>query len=223
MNRNILIGLAIVFFAALAGGTWILTQPSRAPEVTAFATPDAPTQIADDLPLVVEMSMGNADAAVTVIEYASFTCPHCEHFHATVYDQLKKNYIDSGKINFIYREVYFDKYGLWAAMVARCGGPLRYFGIADLIYDTQSEWLASRTDQGIAADLRKLGLKAGLDADKLDVCLNDNDMAKALVATYQTNAAADDVNATPTFIINGQKYSNMSYEDFSAILDEKLG
>ena len=223
MNRNILFGLAALVIAVLAGGTWVLTQPQRAPQVSQIDVPDAPVKVADDLPEVSEMSLGNPDAAVTVIEYASFTCPHCRTFHETVFDQLKANYIETGKIRFIYREVYFDKFGLWAGLVARCGGPVRYFGITDLIYETQPEWLASRNDAGIAQDLRKLGLTAGLGADELDACLTDGQMAQAMVAAYQQNASADEVTSTPSFIINGQKYSNMSYADFSAILDEKLG
>ncbi len=223
MNRNILIGLAILVTGVLAGGTWVLTQPTRTPDVTQFEVGDTPVQVADeDLPEVVEMSLGNPDADVTVIEYASFTCPHCANFHSQVYGELKANYIDTGKINFIYREVYFDKFGLWAGMVARCAGPDRYFGISDLIYDTQSEWLASRNEAGIAQALRKLGLTAGLTEEQLDACLADGSMAQAMVAEYQKNAQADDINSTPSFVINGQKYSNMSYTDFSAILDEKL-
>ncbi len=74
-----------------------------------------------DTSMIKEMSIGNPDAAVTVIEYASFTCPHCASFHASSFKQLKADYIDTGKINFIYRDVYFDRLGLWAAIVARCG------------------------------------------------------------------------------------------------------
>ena len=89
MNRNILFGLAALVIAVLAGGTWVLTQPQRAPQVSQIDVPDAPVKVADDLPEVSEMSLGNPDAAVTVIEYASFTCPHCRTFHETVFDQLK--------------------------------------------------------------------------------------------------------------------------------------
>ncbi len=91
-----------------------------------------------------------------------------------------------------------------------------------MIYDTQREWLAPGEAAGIADNLRKIGLKAGLDAGQVDACMKNNDMAKAMVATYQANATKDEINSTPSFVINGQKYSNMSYEDFSKILDEKL-
>lgn len=171
---------------------------------------------------VPDMAMGPADAKVTVVEYASYTCPHCAHFDADVMPKLKADYIDAGKIRFVYREVYFDKYGLWAAMVARCGGEMRYFPIQDMLYSTQAEWLKSGNDAGIADALRKIGLKAGIDKDALAACMNDGKMAEAMVATYQANATKDGIDSTPSFVINGEKYSNMSYEDFAKILDAKL-
>lgn len=172
---------------------------------------------------VAEMTLGNPDADVTVIEYASFTCPHCRSFHETVFKDLKANYIDNGQIHFVYREVYFDRFGLWAAMLARCAGEERYFALADLIYQTQSDWTAGGDPADIADNLRKLGLTAGMSKEEIDVCLQDGDKARALVAVYQENAKADDVNSTPTFIIDGKKYGNMNYADFAAILDERLG
>ena len=174
-------------------------------------------------PAIPDMVMGSADAPVTVVEYASFTCPHCQHFHETVFGELKKNYIDTGKVKFIYREVYFDKYGLWASMVARCGGEMKYFGIADILYDTQKDWIGDGQDFTIGENLKKIGLKAGISPDALDACMKDNEMAKALVANYQKNAETDGVDATPTFFIDGVKHSNMAYEEFAKLLDEKLG
>ena len=84
------------------------------------------------------------------------------------------------------------------------------------------DWLAPGEDAGIASNLRKIGLKAGLSGEALDACMKDNDMAKAMVATFQTNAKKDDINSTPSFVIDGQKYANMSYEEFAKTLDEKL-
>jgi protein-disulfide isomerase len=203
MRRRTLITSSLALAAALALPGMALAQDA------AIAIPD--------------MVLGSPDAPVTVVEYASFTCPHCQNFHATVFGELKKNYIDTGKVKFVYREVYFDKYGLWASMVARCGGEMKYFGIADIIYDTQKDWIGDGQDLTIGENLKKIGLTAGIAPDALDACMQDNDMAKALVANYQKNAEADGVEATPTFFVDGEKYSNMSYEDFARILDERLG
>ncbi len=171
---------------------------------------------------ILEMSMGNPDAKVTVMEYASFTCPHCKNFHASVLKDLKRDYIDTGKINFIYREVYFDRFGLWGGILARCGGPDRYFGIADQLYAQQSDWLADGDPARIVGNLRQIGKAAGLSDDELNACFNDGEKAQAMVALYQINAEADGINSTPSFVINGEKFSNMNYADFAAAIEEKL-
>lgn len=170
---------------------------------------------------IEDMVLGEADAPVTVIEYASFTCPHCASFHAGAFKELKKNYIDTGKIRFIHREVFFDRYGLWAGMVARCGGADRYFGVADLVYSGQRDWTKGEP-ANIAENLRRIGRTAGLSNEQLDACLQDANLAESLVAWNDTNTRADGINATPSFVIDGELHSNMSYDDFAALLDEKL-
>ncbi len=172
---------------------------------------------------VIEMAKGPADAEVTVIEYASFTCPHCATFHSDVYPQLRANFIDTGRVRFVMREVYFDKYGLWAGMLARCAGPVRYFGMVDLIFSRQSEWLAGRPDDTVViSDLYKLGRQAGMTNDEMEACLQDRDFAEALLAEYQKNAEADNVRGTPSFVINGEMHSNMGYAAFADLLNTKL-
>jgi len=229
MNRRVVLaaGLAIV---VAAGGLWFggrssqpamtpITLAAQAQEATSSATPSV-SSVASKVP---DMILGKEDAPVTILEYASYTCPHCAKFHETVWDKFKTNYIDTGKVKFIYREVYFDKFGLWAAMVARCGGPDKYFGISDILYNTQKDWLSPTTEQGIADALHKIGLSAGMTDDQVKACMNDQDQAKAMVTAYQTNATNDKIEGTPTFIINGEAHSGeMSYEEFAALVDAKL-
>ncbi|MEJ6477722.1 MAG: protein-disulfide isomerase [Paracoccaceae bacterium] len=218
MNKTL--SIAALAVAIIAGGTWFLTRPV-APTDTMFGA--AIAQDADvDTSGVIEMVQGGADATVEVIEYASFTCPHCANFHGDQYPQIKANYIDTGKIRFVYREVYFDRPGLWASMVARCGGPLRYHGIVELIYEQQREWAGSGDPSIIADNLRNIGKVAGLTDEALDVCMADAESAQALYTWSETNREADDISGTPSFIINGEPYSNMSYAEFAAVLDEKL-
>jgi protein-disulfide isomerase len=185
----------------------------------ALATLAAPVAAQEDA--ITEMTMGPEDAKVTIIEYASFTCPHCASFHNGPLKELKAEYIDTGKIHFVYRDVYFDRFGLWASMVARCGGPDKFFGIADMLYAQQRDW-AQGEPAAIADSLRRIGKLAGIEPDALEACLNDRDKAQALVAWYQENATAHDVNSTPTLIINEKTYGNMAYADLKAIIDEKL-
>ena len=171
---------------------------------------------------IPDMTLGDENAPVTMIEYASFTCPHCANFHADTFKRLKDAYIYTGKVRFVYLEVYFDRYGLWASMVARCGDGARFFGIAEMIYDTQRAWTSGDDPATIAENLKRIGRTAGLDNDTLDACMTDAAKAESLVAWYRANAEADGIEATPSFMIDGQPYSNMSFGDFSDILDKKL-
>jgi len=215
-RRSVIFSAAALALAAGAGVTFSLGGPS--PVGAAFGQ-----EAAVDTSRVLEMSLGNPEADVTVIEYASFTCPHCRTFHEGAFKQLKADYIDTGRIRYIYREVYFDRLGLWAGLLARCAGPERYFGMTEMVYATQADWIGNGDPATVAGNLRRMGRTAGLTDDQVDACLQDGDMARAMVAVYQENAEADGIESTPSFVINGEKYSNMSYEEFSAILDEKLG
>lgn len=183
--------------------------------------PAVAQEAAPDTSQIVEMTMGPEDAKVTIIEYASFTCPHCANFHKGPLKQLKADYIDTDKVHFVYRDVYFDRFGLWASMVARCGGGEKFFGISDMLYEQQREWTQGEP-AAIADNLRRIGKVAGLEPDAVEACLNDTDKAKALVAWYQENAETHGVESTPTLVINEQKYSNMAYDDLKAIIEEKL-
>lgn len=228
MNKTL--PIAALSLAIVGGGAWFLTQPGDAPGEAALLPGAASAQAASgdaaaeiDVSTIEEMALGAEDAPVEVIEYASFTCPHCATFHANTYPQLKADYVDTGKVRFVYREVYFDRFGLWASMVARCGGQERFFGISEMIYAQQSDWVAGGDPAQIAQNLRRIGKTAGLEDAELDACLSDATKAQTLVAWFEQNAAEDDITSTPTFIIDGEKHSNMAYADMQAILDEKLG
>jgi len=173
-------------------------------------------------PEVRDFSLGDPDAPVKITEYASFTCPHCADFHATVWKSLKSEYIDTGKVRFTLREVYFDRYGLWAALVARCGGELRYFGIADMLFDRQGDWATQQDPTVAVASLRTIGLTAGLTNEQLDACLSDPAQVDALIAHFEEGMRADQVEGTPTLFINGEKHPNMTWHDLKAIIDETL-
>jgi protein-disulfide isomerase len=199
----------------LAAAVFALSMGAAVAQTTTDAPAATPVEI-------VDFGIGPLDAKVKVIEYASFTCPHCARFHADVFTKIKADYIDSGKIRFEYREVYFDRYGLWAGMIARCGGEMRYFGISDILFDTQKEWAASDDPKVVSENLKKIGRSAGMDDAALDACLQDKPKAEAMLAHYQANFAADGIEGTPTFMINGVKHSSMGYEDFKAVLDAEL-
>ena len=197
-----------------------LTAPAEAVATEVADNSDGDAEV--DTSTIPDMMIGNPDAKVTVIEYASYTCPHCASFHTGTFKDLKKNYIDTGKINFVFREVYFDRYGLWASMITRCAGPEKFFGLTDLMFQSQSSWTRAGEPAAIIDELRKLGRLAGIDGETLEVCLNDNDKAKTLIAWYQEKAGADNIDSTPSFIINGKKHTNMSFPEMSEIIDAEL-
>lgn len=218
MNRLIPIIVAVV--VGIAGGVYYLTQNSEpAVAQTSVETPEASDVDTSGIP---EMILGDPDAPITLIEYASYTCPHCASFHENTYPQLKADYIDTGKVKFVFREVYFDRFGLWASQLARCGGEERFFGITDHLMKTQSDWARAGDPVAIADAIRKIGRISGLSNEAIEACLQDEEQQKSLVAWYQTNAANDGVTGTPSFVINGTKYSNMSYADLKGILDGLL-
>jgi protein-disulfide isomerase len=174
------------------------------------------------LPEVPELVLGSPDAKVTVTEYASYTCPHCANFHEAVFKPLKADYIDTGKVRFVFREVYFDRYGLWAAIMARCGGDLRYFGISGILFEKQQEWAASEDPTAVVENLKTIGRAAGMDDATLTQCFENAQMAEAMVQTFQKNMEADQVEGTPTIFVNGAKHGNMTYDDLKALIEAEL-
>jgi protein-disulfide isomerase len=208
---------------AMAVGTYALLRPEQGsmPLLPQPANAQEATGAMGETPEIVEMVLGDPDAPVEVIEYASFTCPHCRTFHENTLPRLKADYVDTGQVRLVYREVYFDRFGLWAGMVARCAGPTRYFGVVDLIYERQAEWTQG-APADVAENLRRIGRTAGLSNEQLDACLTDAAMAQALIEHDTANREVHDIPGTPHFVINGEMHSNMSYEDFSGLIDAAL-
>ena len=219
MKKTYVIGL--VFVVALGIGAYMVTAPTPAPSgltAPSFGAANATETGEIDTSSVLEMTLGATDAPIQMTEYASYTCPHCRTFHKDVFQKLKADYIDKGKLQFTYREIYFDRYGLWGSIIARCGGADKFFAITDLLYAKQSEWTKG-TPAEIAENLRRIGFTAGLSQDNVQSCFADGEKAQKLVAWYEANRAADEISSTPSFIINGVKYSNMPYSEMQQILD----
>ncbi|MDV4144815.1 MULTISPECIES: DsbA family protein [Shimia] len=226
MNR--IVPILLVALAVVAGAAYWVTQGNTED----VATTNSTTLIAsnetstDAAPAedrgIVEMVLGQADAPIELIEYASFTCPHCATFHEQILKPLKADYVDTGKVKVVFRDVYFDQLGLWASMIARCGGEEKFFGITELLMKGQRDWARSGDPVAIVDELKKIGRIAGVDQEKLDACMRDEDKARALVEWSEANVSGHDIEGTPTMIINGEKHSNMSYADLKKILDAKL-
>jgi len=217
MKKTYVIGLA--FILALGIGAYMVKAPTPS-GLTApgFGAANATEAGEIDTSSILEMTLGAEDAPIQMTEYASFTCPHCRTFHKDVFQKLKADYIDTDKLHFTYREIYFDRYGLWGSIVARCSGADKFFAISDLLYTKQAEWTKG-TPAKIAENLRRIGITAGLSQKDVQSCFTDGEKAQNLVAWYEANQAEDEISSTPSFIINGAKYSNMSYAELQKILD----
>ena len=188
-----------------------------------FHSPDSLVAKAQDgNATYAEMSIGNDQATVTVVEYASFTCPHCGSFHEEVFGRLQEEYIDTGKINFELREVYFDLPGLWAGILARCGGSEKYFGIVDLLFERQPQWSRRESALEIVEELTRIGLVAGIEKNDIDACFQDGESAEILYNAYKQFAEDDGIKSTPSFVIDGELYGYMQFDEFSGILDGLL-
>lgn len=221
MNRILTAGA--VALALIAGGAWYMTQGTGSGMGDVQLPAAASAQETEvDTSTITEMIKGDPEAPIEVIEYASYTCPHCATANATLIPKLEENYIDTGKVRFVYREVYFDKFGVWASLIARCGGEEKFFGITDLMYKGQQDWVRAGNEAAIVDELRKIGRLAGMESDQIESCLNDDEKIATLITWFQQNAAEHGIDSTPSFVIDGETYSNMSYEEFSAILDDKL-
>ena len=213
MNMQTKLGLGLGALV-MAAGLWAIAPAAAVAEETTAAAAAAIE--------VKDFSLGSPDAKVKIVEYASFTCPHCAHFHETSFGPLKAEFIDTGKVQFIAKEVYFDRPGLWAAMIARCGGDMKYFGISDILFSTQSEWPASQDPAVVVENLKKIGRTAGMEDAAMDVCMKDAANAQAMIDHSEAGMTADGVEGTPTLIINGVKHSNMGYPELKAIIDAEL-
>lgn len=171
----------------------------------------------------IEMSKGDLKAPVIFVEYASLTCSHCATFHTEVFPKLKEDYIDTGTVKFVHREIYFDKAGLWGALTARCTNSAdRYFGMLDLLYSEQSTWSRFDNSNEIVDGLLRISAKSGIERGKVISCLEDQEKALNLVNQMKKYTSEDDIESTPTFMINGKKYSNRPYEELKQIIQREL-
>jgi protein-disulfide isomerase len=150
-----------------------------------------------------DMVLGAENAPVTIIEYASMTCPHCANFHETVYPELKKKYIDTGKVRFIFREFPLDPLAAAGFMLARCGGKDKYFPIIETLFQQQKDWVVQRP----LGPLLAIAKQAGFTQQSFEACLNDRKLQGEVESVRNTAAEKFGVSSTPTFFINGKKFT----------------
>ena len=169
---------------------------------------------------IKEMALGSKDAPVTIQEFSSLGCPHCANFHRNTLPQIKKEYIDTGKVRLIFTDFPLGSPALAASMVARCAGPKKFFGFIEIIFSSQSQW--ARSNDPLKA-LSKVARFGGMSIADVDACLKYQDLLTHIRQNAQVAMDKHKVNSTPTFVINGELVSGaQSFESFKKVIDKAL-
>ena len=164
-----------------------------------------------------DLALGDPNAPVTLIEYFSLTCPHCEWFHKNIYNRLKPEYVDTGKLRYIARDFPLNMPAVQAAILAHCAGRDRYFTFVDVLFQTFDDWARSGE---YAEKLAQIGELGGVSRDRFDACLADKELENSIFQGMSAAQAEYDVNSTPTLILNGERYEGkMSFEAFARHID----
>jgi protein-disulfide isomerase len=234
-NQNVVIAIIVVAVAAV-GGYWyisnnsgddIVSMAEKAPASAASdATPSAsgtPRGLSVDLPPLpegmTEMVLGDPDAPVTMLEFASLTCPHCADFDVDRLPDLKKEYIDKGLLKIIFRDYPLDGLALRAAMISRCAGPDKYFAYINTFFHQQAQWLT----QTPLDDMKRIARFAGMSSADIDQCLEDKDLQQGIVQMMQDAGSKLNVNSTPTFIIGDAQFSGTrELSHYQGLIDAEL-
>jgi len=202
-------GLALMAWLGLAGA--LLFAPLFG-SMSAWANPFDPKP--------TEIIIGNEDALVTIIEYSSLTCNHCGAFHTNTFPIIKRDYVDTGKVQFYFRHFPLDRYAATAAMMVQCVPPQTRASFLDALFRRQPIWL--RADDPLKA-LQNLGKQVGLSGEEFVMCQRDEEILEDIRATMRTASEKLGVNSTPFFFINGHRVvGNIGVAEFREILDKHI-
>jgi protein-disulfide isomerase len=207
------IWMSKIWFALLGLLSAILVSPGPGPAA-------APNQLLAEAQTILaptkdDRILGNPNAPITIVEYASLTCPHCAHFENDVLPELKKKWIDTGKAKLILRDYPLDEPALRAAMIARCAPPDRFYAYIDTFFGSQEKWVKPDYREPLAR-LVKLG---GMSREEFDNCLKNTALENKIVEERLVASKELDVNSTPTFFINGTKFTGApTVEEFDKAL-----
>jgi protein-disulfide isomerase len=215
-TRRHFAGAAVVAVGAAGAGFWWLNRDGGT------ATRDFnPADLATASPLG-DMALGAANAPVTIIEYASMTCPHCAAFHRIVFPELKAQYIDTGTVRFVFREFPVDPVAATGSMLARCiakDDPRKYHAAIDGLFATQDAWTANNTTD----QLRGIAKQAGLSDEGFNACVADQKLLAGLQQSRDHAFNKLKVDSTPTFFVNGKRMVGARpFEDFVTMIEMSL-
>jgi protein-disulfide isomerase len=209
-RRNLLAGMAVFCLAGASAGN--VVPPARG------QTKVDPAKLSEAPPLG-DRSLGAADAKVVIVEYASTTCPHCAKFHKEIFPTVKKEYIDTGKVKFVFREFPLNDVDLAAVMLARCAPEDKYFPLLEIYFEQQETW----TKGNPRDELFKIAQLAGFTKESFEACLKNEEVAKGIIDSRNRAESEFGVESTPTFFINGEVLRGTeSIEEFKKLIDAAL-
>jgi protein-disulfide isomerase len=167
-----------------------------------------------------EKSLGKEDAPVTIVEYASMTCGHCANFHKNTLPEIKKQYIETGKVRMIFREFPLDPVSAAGFMLARCAPEEKYFDVMDALFADQRAWAFTNDPYNSMLNFSK---QLGFTQESFEACLTNQSLLDGVNAVRDKGGNEFKVDSTPTFFINGEKVSGaLSFEEMSKIIDKNL-
>lgn len=206
----VLLGVG-VYFAAARGLLPFGAKPASSPEVS---------EKAKALPPLPEQVLGDPNAPLTVIEYASATCPHCAQFHRDVFPEFKKAFVDTGKVKFIFREFPLDNVAIAAFMVARCVDTKQYFPFLGVIFDRQREWVLNDPRESL---FKIAQVTAGLEREKFEACLGDEALAQRVLDVRTRGEREHGIRSTPSFMVGDRRIEGeVSFEELSKVIKEGM-
>jgi protein-disulfide isomerase len=213
--RNILIVAGgAVAVVAIAAGVYFGTRPTApsAPPVAVAATSADAKALLEIQP--TDHVMGDPKAPITMIEYASLTCPHCAHFNTTELPQIEEKWVKTGKVKLIYRDFPLDQTATQAAQLAECAGKDKYFAVIDMMFSGQGVWATAKDP---IAELAKSLRIAGMGEAEVKACLANDAVATGVINDYRGGETLG-VNSTPTIFINGEQFKGArSLDEFDAL------
>jgi len=205
--------------AVLAVAAFSFPEFSRLISPARAATPDADAKELAKAGPQGDVVLGSDKAPVTVIEYASMTCPHCAHFSTTTFPELKKRYIDTGKVRFIFREFPLDPLAAAGFMLARCAGNDKFMPIVETLFATQEKWIVKDP----VPVLEEIAKQFGFTKDTFKTCLTNQKVLDGIEAVRDRAVKAFNVNSTPTFFVNGKRLvGDVSIETMAKEIDPYL-
>ena len=209
-----------VFSMVLAAVGSCVSAAVLAADAPKPAPPSAATPAPTSGPVYREFVLGKPSAKVTVIEYASLTCPHCAHFAQDDFPTLKKDYIDTGKIKFIYRDFPLDGLAMGAALLARCVPGDRGFTMIELLFKNQLTWVQA---QSPIDPLRMYAKQSGMSDAEVDACLKNQTIVDTIRDVQATASNLYKVDATPTFLVGDDRSPGGDYASLKTVIDKNLG